>query len=418
MISCFYQQTYAFVPNNVLNVILNLLNLETPTGSYTHRYITEDAVVQVARTVFLDNPNPASNIDSTARINSLGPLTAIHLIEAYFGDSSSDLADEFENAIDEIKDANENVDFDDEEATLAAAHFDSERIQEGHNRLVELRHMIITSINKEDYSVARKQAGRFLHTLQDFYSHSNWVEMGNTMPYSVLGKPDQNPVNIVSSTRSTCVECKRDGPVLFLLRFTGADYYYNCENNIRSDVNDERKLTSGYYTGQVDRKGTDLVKPPGKCSHGGFFDSSSDLPATGGINKDSKSPSYSPHSDLHIQAATLATTASKTLLGDLRSQIANDTKFSAFLGINLAKQKFASIAYVIDVTGSMRDELPEIQATIPGIRKYLEDYIDLLGETAELKFILVPFNDPGKLFRIEVVIIVTIDNINEISLRA
>ena len=388
---CLFQKTCEFAPNDGVNAILNLLDLDIPDGSLTHRQISEKAILQVVREILLDNPNP--NIDSTDRINSIEPLlTAANLLEAYFGASSRD---KFENAIEEINDANENVDLEVGQRILAAAHFNSERFQEGQNLLVELRHIIIVSIEKEDYSVARIQAGRFLHTLQDFYSHSNWIEIGNSEPYPVLGNPNQNPENIVSPFRSTCVDCEMDGLVHFSMGLTGARYFYNCQNNIREDIKSAQQLTSGYRTGNIDRKGRELVKPTGKCSHGGFFDSSSDQTATGGINKDTKSPRYSPHADLHVQAETMATTASKTLLADIRSQINNDTKFLAFLNINLHQQKIASVAYVIDTTGSMSDELPQIQATIPKIREDIEDYIDSLGENAEVKFILVPFNDPG-----------------------
>lgn len=44
----------------------------------------------------------------------------------------------------------------------------------------------------------------------------------------------------------------------------------------------------------------------GKCSHGGPYDSSKDIPATGGINKETSSPELSPHFDLHQQAGEAA----------------------------------------------------------------------------------------------------------------
>ena len=56
----------------------------------------------------------------------------------------------------------------------------------------------------------------------------------------------------------------------------------------------------------------------------------------------------------------------------------------------------ASISYVIDTTGSMSDELVEIQRAIPQIRIDLDHYVQSLGENIQVRFILVPFNDPGK----------------------
>ena len=55
-----------------------------------------------------------------------------------------------------------------------------------------------------------------------------------------------------------------------------------------------------------DSKQLQIVKPDGKCSHGGAIGESQDLPATGGINKDSTHDKLSPHYYLHVQAATTA----------------------------------------------------------------------------------------------------------------
>ena len=57
--------------------------------------------------------------------------------------------------------------------------------------------------------------------------------------------------------------------------------------------------------------------------------------------------------------------------------------------------KLPVIAYVIDTTGSMTEELPEIQATIPQIRTNLQQYVDSFSGNIQVRFILVPFNDPG-----------------------
>lgn len=59
----------------------------------------------------------------------------------------------------------------------------------------------------------------------------------------------------------------------------------------------------------------------GKCSHGGRFDQSSSQPPRGGINKDSTSPSFSPHHKLHLQAAEVALLDSIKAFGLLRSRL-------------------------------------------------------------------------------------------------
>lgn len=55
----------------------------------------------------------------------------------------------------------------------------------------------------EDLSQARQLLGQLLHTLQDFYSHSNWIELGKKTINERLGlQLDIGPV--ASPNQSTC----------------------------------------------------------------------------------------------------------------------------------------------------------------------------------------------------------------------
>ena len=390
----------AFAPNNIADFTARQARSggEVRDGvSLTHRDITTDAILQVSADLLRDNPNPDPDINSTERINALTELNTVNLIDAYYGESSSEQRSTYEDAIEEINEANEETDTG-PERTLAAAHFDSEQLQDGQNRLIMLRELITANIRSESYETAREFAGSMLQTLQDFYSHTNWIEMGRGAPNSVLGERGQELQSTASPVTATCSDCMIDGPVDLILSLTGvvlaqtANFYYICNNNILPDVNASQILTSGYYTGQTNTAGDVIPKPAGKCSHGGFRDPSSDLPATGGINKDSISLDASPHADLHDEAAAVAVQASVDILQAIRTEVDDDTKFAAFLNLD---QVEASIAYVIDTTGSMSQELPQIQATVPMIRTFLEDYVAGLGGNARVRFILVPFNDPG-----------------------
>lgn len=69
----------------------------------------------------------------------------------------------------------------------------------------------------------------------------------------------------------------------------------------------------------------DSIYFSGKCSHGGILDSSRKMGAKGGINKDSTSPLFSPHHYLHVEAATVATEATLTVLRDLRDTVGHKT---------------------------------------------------------------------------------------------
>ena len=386
----------AFVPNGALNFFLD-------GHGTTHKKMTEDAIVEVTADLLRDNPNPDPTVDSTRKINALSAISPASLIRAYYG--SRHRVSAFRNAIDDIAEANSDVDTGTSERNLAEAHFDSEQFQAGQNRLTMLNRMMINEIKLCRFRSARKLAGRALHTLQDFYSHSNWVEMGRNDPYSVLGKPMRRPENVAPRTMRTCTDCTRKEigtyqSILFSLGLRKTEYAYTCNDNILAEINRKGILTSGYYS--VD----DEPKPAGKCSHGGWRDSTSDRSATGGINKDSLDSSWSPHHYYHQEAAAIATQASTDMLQNIRLHVEDDTKFAAFLNLGLevlamqspadAAEVEASISYVIDTTGSMSEELVEIQRAIPQIRIDLDHYVQSLGENIQVRFILVPFNDPGK----------------------
>ena len=56
---------------------------------------------------------------------------------------------------------------------------------------------------RKDLTNARELLGQLLHTLQDFYSHSNWVEMGKTDINELIGFTE-NIGTIAKQDQSTC----------------------------------------------------------------------------------------------------------------------------------------------------------------------------------------------------------------------
>lgn len=351
--------------------------------------MSRSAVLNVAAEVLRDNPN-LENEGSSSRISALSSLSEESLITAYYGSRQRSRTSTFREAIEEIARANANVDIG-REKNDAASHFDSEQFQAGQNRLVEIRQNIVTQIMSSNFELARTETGRLLHTLQDFYSHSNWIENDNISPYQVLGQPNERPRNIAGKTTQTCRDCDEDKTTfsISILNTVWMTFRpYTCEGNIRTSL-----LTSGYHGGQRNTEGRTLAKPSGKCSHGGFWDSTSSMHANGGINKDSPFKVWSPHYYLYEKAARVAQQATVELLQGIRSDVNNDQLFSQYLGLEVAQD--ISIAYVIDTTGSMGEELPEIQATIPTIRRDLQDYVNSFSGSMQVRFILVPFNDPG-----------------------
>ncbi|XP_047009843.1 von Willebrand factor A domain-containing protein 7 isoform X2 [Ictalurus punctatus] len=185
----------------------------------------------------------------------------------------------------------------------------------------------------------------------DFYSHSDWIELGNRKSYTNLIKPDTLISNIADS--ETCRSCYGDG----------------CSGNILEAVITQQKLTSGYFGPS---------KPNGKCSHGGEADLSSW--GQGGINKDTPTSS---HGHLHEEAALVATNATIELLDDIRAAL-GDSDFLRLLGLG----KTSALCFVIDTTSSMSDDIAKL-------RKVTSAIINSKKGTAvqPLQYILVTFND-------------------------
>ncbi|CAF5226240.1 unnamed protein product, partial [Rotaria magnacalcarata] len=84
--------------------------------------------------------------------------------------------------IDHIQVRDALVDLNPSTKDLPSAHFDAESFIGSNRRIMDLGKKVIedaTNPNK-DLDSARGKIGDLLHTLQDFYSHSNWIEMGKT----------------------------------------------------------------------------------------------------------------------------------------------------------------------------------------------------------------------------------------------
>ena len=363
----------SFNPNGFLaflttNPLVGLFN--GPTRS--HKAITEKACLQSAQEALLAEGLISSRV-------APDDLDASSLVQRAFGPDAS--ARDFQRAINEIGKANADVDFNEEEKT--EAHFDAENFIEGNRRLLNLRGIVISKILSEEFENARVAAGQFFHTLQDFYSHSNWLELGNRAPNSALGKPGRQPTNIAPPKSPTCVDCHSFLNVLKI---------GTCTNNL---IADSGYLTSGFSSGQnIAKPDASTLIPPstdlGKCSHGGYLDGSRFSTANGGINKDSTSLGLSPHWYLHSEAVEVAITASFNFLEDIRQQVGN-TLFLRFKGLDYG----ASLSFCIDTTGSMGDDIAEVRLAVNQIIDF-----SLAGGTVPSEFVLAEFNDPSKVYRL------------------
>lgn len=131
-------------------------------------------------------------------------------------------------------------------------HFDNAFLHEGGNRLIKGKESLVTvlgirsTLGLQDVINMRKLLGWYLHTLQDFYAHSNYVSL-------------HNPPNI------------RLGDVPFPSQ---PDFSFPCVlPGTLSDNGTKDLLTTGWVWGPLVAE----LAPPGQCAHGFLL---------GGIHKD------------------------------------------------------------------------------------------------------------------------------------
>uniref|UniRef100_A0A914E747 VWFA domain-containing protein n=1 Tax=Acrobeloides nanus TaxID=290746 RepID=A0A914E747_9BILA len=276
-------------------------------------------------------------------------------------------------------------------------HFDAEQFQTANSQIFKHRQDILKMI-KGEYNIfvnsfinIRYQIGIDVHAIQDFYAHSNWVEMGNNGIVPKLGVENSLaniPLQVANG--DTCNECERSDmnkteQEIYNASLTNwwrsrwdkigchLENVYVCRNNIKSGIG----VTSGYYGGE------NVAKPNGgKCSHGGGPDSSANSPAKGGISKDADTLFYAPHYYLHNPAAKLAVDATIQYFNDLRTSIEDDKRFGQLIGIKVPK----SISIMIDTTGSMEDSIAAAKTAA----------INLVMQAANDSnlYYLTPINDP------------------------
>ena len=56
-------------------------------------------------------------------------------------------------------------------------HFDNNAFEESYSYIEEQRALVVSSLLKEDAASARSAFGRLTHTVQDFYAHSNYIDL-------------------------------------------------------------------------------------------------------------------------------------------------------------------------------------------------------------------------------------------------
>nr|XP_061792282.1 von Willebrand factor A domain-containing protein 7-like [Nerophis lumbriciformis] len=353
-------------------VVLNLIDLTqcfiptflSESDSISHKEITIKAILQKTAEVCRDIA-AANEQDFSLTIDDSLTIEQVHEVCSSTQGTSFVLSSFlFHSSIQDIY--SENARVDSQFRLSAERHFDDETFQAGRNIITLGIADVKENVRMENFVTGRLILGTILHTLQDFYSHSNWVELGNMAPYNTLITSEQPLENLAGINIPTCRSCVDNV----------------CDDNILPNVLENRLLTSGYFSPFSSEK------PDGKCSRGGSADRTSETEPIGGIGKDTID---SDHGSLHNQAANLAVTATMELLENIRIA-EGDENFLRLMGL------FQSpvLCFVIDTTSSMEDEIAEVQRLSSEI---IESRRGTLLEPPA--YILVPFNDPdfGPLLR-------------------
>lgn len=265
-----------------------------------------------------------------------------------------------ERALEQISDANEAVD----DITSGSAalfsperHFTNETFQKSTQRLIDLREEVLELVRRDvpDGNTARIRLGQALHTVQDFYSHSNWVELGNTGINSVFG------TSTLANPAGTLQPCSDDPMTL--------------------DSGGGGGNSSAYYLGILGCNTAQL--PAGKCFHGNYTASCV------GINKDLDAAGAEDEgvaqSPFHDQAAAVAKDATRAYVQGILDELAGeDEALSALLDVR------GSIGFVIDDSGSMGAEISGVRQIVTWIVQFLDAIPALTPDS----WVLVTFSDP------------------------
>ncbi|OWF47868.1 Hemicentin-1 [Mizuhopecten yessoensis] len=132
----------------------------------------------------------------------------------------------------------------------------------------------------------------------------------------------------------------------------------------------------------------------GKCSHGGVNDHGRNTAATGGINKETPDWNWSPHAHLHNISGQTAVRATEAFFMDATSGLLRGIDHAKVKEIFKLKKKatHVSMGFVIDVTGSMANDIRSVKDSMIG------KVSAAIGTDNEpTKYVLSTFNDPGSL---------------------
>jgi hypothetical protein len=231
---------------------------------------------------------------------------------------------------------------------VAAAHCDAEILFMCTKRMVDLKNEAIAALSNpltRDPRRAREAVGRALHTVQDFYSHTNWVSSPGLSHTSFNPALGRTTITSLWLDQRTCLDDLGQETLTA----------YGLTN-----------VTSGYFEASSEYRA-----PHGKCLHG--------LGDGPGLNKDS------PSRPFFVPARREAVDATKDFLQQVIDAVKGDeSAVRAFMGVR------SSVGFVIDDSGSMGRYINGVNGSVYTLGQ--EAIAD--PSNAPDRFVLQTFNDP------------------------
>jgi len=301
------------------------------------------------------------------------------------------------------------------ELSNPVAHCDDEKIEACSERIRSLRDDVVTRLkqhiatdSKLDLGHARGALGKALHTLQDFYAHSNHADVNvGTQTFDALTGNAAATAGAYARGAGVTV-CLARAPTL---AWVVAPTYSNNGGNwqLTGDGLIGSKYTTGWFT-LASAAGNEAATDTGgvKCDHG----NEGGIAATGfsvvsGISKDVP---YAPLDDLplsdkkargvpstiHVRASHQAALHTRAFVDSVINAIKasdgnadnQDKMIKALLGID---SDTAVFGFVIDRTGSMGTVIDGVKTQI---QKLIDDAVAAGGDAATRKFMIVDYGDP------------------------
>jgi hypothetical protein len=179
LLVCIVAEVNSFFPASVIDEVINkidkkfLKNEDIPHRTLSHDEILKQGVIRSTVEYFYEQPNGSILIDlDRSKPNAPTNYTVRQLYRDYHGVWLCGIP--FEMVILDLQVNVARVDIDAKTKNNPHSHFDAETFKQSNKLVMDGLRRVYAALDKADYQEARLRSGQVLHTIQDFYSHSNW----------------------------------------------------------------------------------------------------------------------------------------------------------------------------------------------------------------------------------------------------